>query len=134
MEVADYSKNLIVCPNQWLIYNQRCYFISEEKRTRDQSWQYCKSQGAALLTINDKKELYFIIALTDKNSYYWTGLSCSRANAVIWDDETPLETNLFNKYCSRPGCVAIWSNGVYSHACSQPEQWICEKASTQIQM
>ncbi|XP_043935622.1 natural killer cells antigen CD94-like isoform X2 [Protopterus annectens] len=134
MEVADYSKNLIVCPNQWLIYNQRCYFISEEKRTRDQSWQYCKSQGAALLTINDKKELDVITALLDKNSYYWIGLSCSMESTLIWDDKTPLQTNLFYKYCYTEYCFAFGLYSEYKHSCYQSERWICEKASTQIQI
>lgn len=45
-----------LCPNGWKEINNRCYFLSTEKRTWNSSWQYCQSQGADLVVINDERE------------------------------------------------------------------------------
>ncbi|XP_069386450.1 oxidized low-density lipoprotein receptor 1-like isoform X4 [Paralichthys olivaceus] len=45
------------CPTDWTEINSRCYFVSADTATWEESRQYCKSKGADLMVINSEQEL-----------------------------------------------------------------------------
>ncbi|KAG9329972.1 hypothetical protein JZ751_028425, partial [Albula glossodonta] len=44
------------CPQGWIKFSSRCYFVSKEKKTWSESRQYCRERGADLVIINNKEE------------------------------------------------------------------------------
>lgn len=44
------------CPADWRYINSKCYFLSTEKRTWENSRKYCQSKGADLVVIESEQE------------------------------------------------------------------------------
>lgn len=44
------------CPPDWRDINSRCYFLSTEQKTWEDSRKYCQSKGADLVVINSEEE------------------------------------------------------------------------------
>lgn len=44
------------CPAEWREINSRCYFLSSESKTWEESRSYCQSRGADLVVINSEQE------------------------------------------------------------------------------
>ncbi|KAM9674107.1 C-type lectin domain family 4 member A-like [Trichechus inunguis] len=63
------------CPENWMISNTSCYFISSEAKTWTESKKNCTGMQALLLVINAKEEQLLIIQKLNRNSAYYVGLS-----------------------------------------------------------
>ncbi|CAI5767944.1 Hypothetical predicted protein [Podarcis lilfordi] len=63
-----------VCPLQWQLHRDKCYWPSENIKSWNESQRDCSTRDSQLLVIQDKEELDFIESIT-KNSKYWIGLS-----------------------------------------------------------
>lgn len=129
-----------LCPNGWKEINNRCYFLSTEKRTWNSSWQYCQSQGADLVVINDEREQRALYQMNgDSNLLFWIGLYDDTNGAFKWVDNTPLTTSFWQTWQPDHGspnnveaCVEMHhQNPVLSSwndaPCGQKRQWLCEK-------
>uniref|UniRef100_A0A4W6CFV2 C-type lectin domain-containing protein n=1 Tax=Lates calcarifer TaxID=8187 RepID=A0A4W6CFV2_LATCA len=44
------------CPTDWKNIRSRCYFLSSESKTWEESRRYCLSKGADLVVINTEQE------------------------------------------------------------------------------
>lgn len=44
------------CPAGWMEINSRCYFLSTESKTWEDSRKYCQSKDADLVVINSEQE------------------------------------------------------------------------------
>ncbi|XP_078526206.1 hepatic lectin-like [Lissotriton helveticus] len=71
-----------VCPTDWLLYNGKCYFFSQNTLTWDGSRSECLTSQADLLIINDQMEQLFISNKT-KNESLWIGLT-DRDQEGVW--------------------------------------------------
>uniref|UniRef100_A0A8D3CLA6 C-type lectin domain-containing protein n=1 Tax=Scophthalmus maximus TaxID=52904 RepID=A0A8D3CLA6_SCOMX len=65
------------CPANWIEMNRRCYFMSSERRTWDDSRTDCQIKGADLVVINSELEQFisFDKFVRSFPSPVWIGLS-----------------------------------------------------------
>ncbi|KAG9329494.1 hypothetical protein JZ751_004445, partial [Albula glossodonta] len=79
------------CPQGWIKFNSRCYFVSKEKKTWSESRQYCRERGADLVIINNKEEQMFLTVFQTT----WIGLTDSDEEGTWkWVDGTTLTTEV----------------------------------------
>ncbi|XP_055766454.1 uncharacterized protein LOC129842087 [Salvelinus fontinalis] len=80
------------CPEGWRRFGCRCYYLSTEKKTWNESRQDCLERGADLVIINSEEEQTFINGFKSV-SYVWIGLTDSVTEGTWkWVDGTPLTT------------------------------------------
>ncbi|XP_044027556.1 CD209 antigen-like protein E [Siniperca chuatsi] len=83
----------IVCPMDWHLFNNSCYFISRTTRDWPESQSYCQSQGAHLAIIHTAEEQTFLWNLLPRGHWnaYWFGISDEQTeDQWKWVDGTPL--------------------------------------------
>ncbi|XP_032997823.1 killer cell lectin-like receptor subfamily B member 1B allele A [Lacerta agilis] len=117
-----------VCPVQWQLHRDKCYWTSDYMKTWDESKHDCSTRDSQLLVIQDKEELDFIKNIT-KESNYWIGLSLLKLEKKwIWITGSQLDQSLFPEpnYDERNSCAAI-KNKATSERCSTVFRWICQK-------
>ncbi|CAI7935143.1 Hypothetical predicted protein, partial [Podarcis lilfordi] len=83
-----------VCPVQWQLHRDKCYWQSEDTKTWNESQHDCSTRDSHLLVIQDKQEMDFIKNIT-KNAKFWIGLSLSLAeNKWMWITGSQLDQSL----------------------------------------
>ncbi|XP_077781341.1 killer cell lectin-like receptor subfamily B member 1B allele C [Podarcis muralis] len=119
-----------VCPVQWQLHRDKCYWPSKDIKTWDESKHNCSTRDSQLLVIQDKEELDFIENITE-NSRYWIGLSLLKSKKKwTWIAGSQLDQSLFKEpnYAEENSCAAI-KQKVTSEPCNRELQWICQKDS-----
>ncbi|XP_055970904.1 NKG2-A/NKG2-B type II integral membrane protein-like [Sorex fumeus] len=58
------------CPEEWFIYSNSCYYISNEKRTWNESMMACVSKNSKLLYIDNPEEMNIFVAF---DILLWSG-------------------------------------------------------------
>ncbi|XP_069386448.1 C-type lectin lectoxin-Phi2-like isoform X3 [Paralichthys olivaceus] len=123
------------CPTDWTEINSRCYFVSADTATWEESRQYCKSKGADLMVINSEQELLSFYIMNHPISVYWIGLHLTNGS-FRWVDGSALtkeswEPGGLSKSYSQ-SCVEVnffkslkisWRNV----PCQWRQRWLCER-------
>ncbi|XP_036439660.1 CD209 antigen-like protein A [Colossoma macropomum] len=120
----------------WLYFKSSFYYISTEKKSWDDSRQYCRERGADLVIINSSEEQDFLanilvsiksfiawIGLTDRDTKgRWKWVDGSALTTGYWGDGEPNDTG-------EEDCVEFYpfNKKWNDRKCSAIEQWICEK-------
>ncbi|XP_010589219.1 C-type lectin domain family 4 member A-like [Loxodonta africana] len=124
------------CPENWMVSNTSCYFISSEAKTWAESEKNCTGMGAHLLVINTEEEQLFITQKLDRKSAYYMGLSepkwmyqwqwvdqsSYKINITFWH---PGESNNHKEHC----VFISFLNGKWgwnAASCDMPQKSICE--------
>ncbi|XP_008304969.1 C-type lectin domain family 4 member G-like, partial [Stegastes partitus] len=79
------------CPPDWREIQSKCYFLSTEMKTWEDSRKYCQRNGSDLVVINSQQEQRAIYRL-DRDMYllFWIGLKGT--NRVFrWVDGSALK-------------------------------------------
>ncbi|XP_060126986.1 killer cell lectin-like receptor subfamily B member 1B allele C [Zootoca vivipara] len=115
-----------VCPVQWKLHRDKCYWQSEVIKTWEESKHDCSTRDSQLLVIQDKEEMDFIKNIT-KHSKYWIGLLKSEKK-WIWITRSQLDQSLFSEpdYAKGNSC-AVLRYKVTSESCGSVLRWICQK-------
>ncbi|XP_023597308.1 C-type lectin domain family 4 member C-like [Trichechus manatus latirostris] len=71
------GKGWSCCPENWVMSNTSCYFISSELNNWTESEKNCAGMGAHLLVINAEEEQLLITQKLDRKVAYYVGLSDS---------------------------------------------------------
>ncbi|XP_009892453.1 PREDICTED: C-type lectin domain family 12 member A-like [Charadrius vociferus] len=130
------GQNCVLCPANWKWEGgDTCYYHSEEKKSMEQSHQFCSSQNSTLLLIKQKAKLELV--KTFNRRVYWLGLTYrTEQRDWYWADNTALtkeqkswtvDINPHRK------CGYFYYTAIYSTRCEEPNYYICEKPATQLQ-
>uniref|UniRef100_A0A4W5JUG5 C-type lectin domain-containing protein n=2 Tax=Hucho hucho TaxID=62062 RepID=A0A4W5JUG5_9TELE len=129
------------CPNGWRLLGSRCYFLSTEMKTWEESRQDCLERRADLVIINSREEQKLLYQL-DGDTYLlvWIGLTDSvNEGTWKWVDGTPLTTSYWKSGQPDHGgpnneedCVEVYHrDSVFANwndaPCDHRLRWICEK-------
>ncbi|XP_028283402.1 C-type lectin domain family 4 member E-like isoform X2 [Parambassis ranga] len=133
----------VVCPVDWHLYNNSCYYISRITRDWPESKSYCESKGAHLAIIHTAEEQTFIWNLLPRGHWnaFWFGITDGDTeDQWRWVDGTPLGTpfweagepnNHINEDC---GYIVktrvlerVATRSWYDAPCSMYWPFICEK-------
>ncbi|XP_051802240.1 C-type lectin domain family 4 member E-like isoform X2 [Acanthochromis polyacanthus] len=127
------------CPLEWREIQSKCYFLSTEMKTWDDSRKHCQSEGADLVVISSQQEQEAIYRLDgDQYLLFWIGLKGT--NRVFrWVDGSELRKTFWKEGQPDHGgpnnvedCVEMYHhNPVLSNwndaPCGHKRRWFCEK-------
>lgn len=141
--VRPTTKAPIVCPADWHLFNNSCYFISRNTRSWPESKSFCESKGGHLAIIHTAEEQTFIWDLLPRGHWnaFWFGITDGHTEDVWkWVDDTTLvegfwevgePNNHINEDCGyivktdvlERVAIRSW----YDAPCSMYWRFICEK-------
>ncbi|XP_074852007.1 B-cell differentiation antigen CD72 isoform X2 [Carettochelys insculpta] len=81
-------------PAQWLLYEGRCLFISQEEKTWEESKQDCEQKSAQLLIVKTWEWRKMPNFLRNSNVQYWIGFKKDtfKSRSWQWVDGSPFNT------------------------------------------
>ncbi|KAM8773186.1 C-type lectin domain family 4 member G-like [Acanthopagrus schlegelii] len=128
------------CLPDWRDINSRCYFLSTEQKTWENSRKYCQSKGADLVVINSEEEQRALYRMDgNQDLLFWIGLH-NTTGTFKWVDGSALTKTFWQS--GQPGdggpnnkeqCVEMYHfNPVLANwndaPCGHNRHWLCEKA------
>ncbi|XP_023605791.1 killer cell lectin-like receptor subfamily F member 1 isoform X2 [Myotis lucifugus] len=118
-----------LCPSEWLKYQEKCYWFSNELKSWSDSYGYCLERNSHLVIIQDQFEMAFIQKNLKQSNYVWIGLNfTSQKRTWNWVDGSPFASKIFfiKGPATENSCAAIKGNKIYSETCSSVFKWICQ--------
>ncbi|XP_077323206.1 killer cell lectin-like receptor subfamily B member 1B allele A [Lithobates pipiens] len=82
----DSSGRSLRCPYLWISINDKCYFFSEDKKTRLFSDKDCGERDSRLAQVKEKT-LQRLVTITGKQ--FWVGLSPYNIHGGVWKGKWP---------------------------------------------
>lgn len=133
----------VVCPVDWHLFNNSCYYISRTTRDWTDSQSYCQSQGGHLAIIHTAEEQTFVWNLLPRAHWnaFWFGITDEHTeDHWKWVDGTPLvggfwedgePNNHINEDCGYIVKTEVLERvpirSWYDAPCSMYWRFICEK-------
>ncbi|XP_040202235.1 hepatic lectin-like isoform X2 [Rana temporaria] len=124
------------CEQEWLEYENHCYFISTFQLTWQKAENMCLNRGGYLAIITSMEEQNFIEKNRDTGkSPLWFGLTDQETeNTFKWVDGTTLTSFRYwdygepNNAFGIENCVQVWRQGQWNdEICNETSYAICEK-------
>ncbi|XP_040091095.1 C-type lectin domain family 2 member B-like isoform X1 [Oryx dammah] len=112
------------CPDNWIGFQDKCYYFSEEEEDWDSSRYNCLSQNASLVMIATTKEKRFLKRFKC-TSDHWIWQDMTEHLTGQWVDE-----NIHNKGINMTEneiCFYLNEDGVATARCYTERKWICRK-------
>lgn len=110
------------CPNEWIGYKKKCYFISEEEKNWTSSQTFC-AKNESLLAIFENQEEMHSLAKHLKIDDCWIGLR-KKGESFYWENGVALKVDLF-QIRNHSECAYLDAFAISTSACSLPRRWIC---------
>ncbi|XP_074927626.1 killer cell lectin-like receptor subfamily B member 1B allele B [Chelonoidis abingdonii] len=120
-----------LCPADWLLHKNKCYWVSKESKTWSESHEDCSAKSSQMLVIQDKEEMAYVLSIPQLN-LVWLGLSVtSPERKWTWVDGSTFNETLFQLTGAADGesCGMIKGNRTISETCKAVAKWICEKVA-----
>uniref|UniRef100_A0A8D2J5S0 Uncharacterized protein n=1 Tax=Varanus komodoensis TaxID=61221 RepID=A0A8D2J5S0_VARKO len=96
-----------LCPKNWMLYENKCYWTSDEKQTWNKSQNICAAKNSQLAVFHNKEEL-----------------GC----CFLHHENNPLSKQLeVTGPAQANSCGMLKLNKVILEACTAVTKWICEK-------
>ncbi|XP_013921800.1 PREDICTED: early activation antigen CD69-like isoform X2 [Thamnophis sirtalis] len=80
------------CPDSWIGYRRKCFYVSKEERNWSLSLNTCSSLNASLAVFDTQKELDFWVEIFSP-LHYWFGLSREISQVWKWFDGTEFKNH-----------------------------------------
>ncbi|XP_029811025.1 killer cell lectin-like receptor subfamily B member 1 isoform X2 [Suricata suricatta] len=122
--------DLLECPKQWQLLQEKCLFFSHTSNTWNYSLGDCSKKESSLLLIQDPEELTHVQKLIHNEFLFWIGLNLSLSeNKWKWINGSFLNTTALHifGYTKENSCVYISLTGLFSEDCDTDNKWICQK-------
>ncbi|XP_032127773.1 killer cell lectin-like receptor subfamily F member 1 isoform X2 [Sapajus apella] len=85
----------VLCPSEWLKYQGKCYWFSNEMKSWSDSYVYCLERKSHLLIIQDQPEMAFIQKNLRQSNYVWIGLNFTSLKMTwTWVDGSPVDPEM----------------------------------------
>ncbi|XP_075071239.1 killer cell lectin-like receptor subfamily B member 1B allele C [Mixophyes fleayi] len=124
----------ILCPYNWLLYGDTCYYYSDvTQRTWNQSQDHCEMMGAHLLVIEDQEPQVFIhqILTEETDDMFWIGLY-HEGDGWRWVNGSHYNTSLFQLEVNSGNCALMNKHSYRTNICNSRYRFICQKTSVKI--
>ncbi|NWS23941.1 KLRG1 protein, partial [Polioptila caerulea] len=118
-----------LCPQNWQLHGERCYWLSEELGNWTQGMKSCENQDSQLVVLQDKKEKEHIKTVTGKSPPpVWIGLR-SHQKEWKWVDNTPFNPKMLGTSLHEmgEGCGALKAKDFEVNRCDAEHKWVCKK-------
>ncbi|XP_032095042.1 C-type lectin domain family 2 member D-like [Thamnophis elegans] len=114
----------VACPDFWIGYRRKCFYVSKEERNWSLSLNTCSSFNASLAVIDNQEELDFWVGIL-KSFHYWFGISREVNQDWKWANGTKFK----NQFPVRGEglCAYINGKGTDSTLCSMEKLFLCSR-------
>ncbi|XP_006906892.1 early activation antigen CD69 [Pteropus alecto] len=112
------------CPDDWIGYQKKCYFISNITRNQTFAEKSCSEHNATLALIDSEKDMIFLKRYVGR-AEHWIGLKNEAEQTWKW-----LNGKEFNNWFNLTGsgnCAFLKSTEVSSTKCGKNLHWICSR-------
>ncbi|XP_027577871.1 killer cell lectin-like receptor subfamily B member 1B allele B isoform X1 [Pipra filicauda] len=122
-----------LCPQDWQLRGERCYWLSKESGSWTQGRKSCKDQGSELVVLKNETEMENVESVTDGSPRsVWVGLR-SRQKEWMWVDDTPYDPQRFGDLPEvDEGCGALKGKSLEVDGCASDHTWVCQKTPFQL--
>ncbi|XP_051781935.1 C-type lectin domain family 1 member B-like isoform X2 [Erpetoichthys calabaricus] len=119
-----------VCKVGWVPFSSKCYLISTNNLTWNESRDWCKTSGGRLVKIESSDVLVSLI-IEDTGRYYWIGgYDISKENKSTRMDAGPVKSKrASDDYKQKCLLINMQKNAVFNYSCEDRFHWICESAA-----
>ncbi|NWH63556.1 KLRG1 protein, partial [Geococcyx californianus] len=114
------------CPEQWIAYRGSCYSFSKQRKDWHSSQESCRTQGAHLLVISDRREMDLFKSI--QTECFWIGLRNSTGSGWIWEDGSVFNGTKVLSNSPVQHCVVLVKYHLQASSCEFHAPWICEKS------
>ncbi|XP_074838102.1 killer cell lectin-like receptor subfamily B member 1B allele A [Carettochelys insculpta] len=124
-----------LCPRDWLLRGEQCYWLSKESKDWAGSRTDCEGKSSRLLVLRSQEELDSLQNVTHGSSYFWVGLRLAPAQGRwAWVDGSPLEPERFSISGSAAtnSCGCVKGSRLQSETCDAEFKWLCQKDAVVI--
>ncbi|XP_015274926.1 PREDICTED: killer cell lectin-like receptor subfamily B member 1B allele B [Gekko japonicus] len=118
-----------LCPQNWSLHENKCYWVSKERRTWHKGKEDCTAKLSRMLVIQSQEEVTFIQNITEGAQLLWIGLEATFPERNwTWIDGSPLDDKLFQDLgpVEANCCGRLNGNQIISEVCNTIAIWICE--------
>ncbi|KAM7024732.1 killer cell lectin-like receptor subfamily B member 1F isoform 2-T3 [Acridotheres tristis] len=118
-----------LCPRDWQLHGEKCYWLSEELGNWTQGMKSCENQDSQLVVLKDKKEKEHIKTVTGKSPLpVWIGLR-SHQKVWRWVDNTPFNPKMLGTSLQEmdEGCGTLRAKDFKVNECDAEHKWVCKK-------
>ncbi|XP_017541663.2 uncharacterized protein LOC108413582 [Pygocentrus nattereri] len=123
----------LINQQEWIYFNSSIYYISTDKKSWDESRQFCTERGADLVIINSREEQDFIYKFR-RGHWAWIGLTYKESEKIWrWVEGSATTITFWTRGTTGSGLCVItgygsdpilnWNN----YYCEREYIWICEK-------
>ncbi|NXH76464.1 KRBBC protein, partial [Hydrobates tethys] len=122
-----------LCPQDWQLHGDRCYWLSKEQGNWIQGKEGCENRKSQLVVLQDKKEMEYIKNVTGGSQQpVWIGL-VSFHKKWRWVNNTPLNTKIFGRLQAMDeGCGTLKGEALENSVCDDEHKWVCQKDPFQL--
>ncbi|XP_044288581.1 C-type lectin domain family 2 member B-like isoform X2 [Varanus komodoensis] len=113
-----------LCLQDWVGYNRRCYFFSDDEGTWDTAQSNCSFHGASLAVIDTQKEKDFLLQHKGASDY-WFGLR--RIDEQPWKWTNGSDFNNWFPIGANGPCAYLNDEAASSTWCDTERNWICSR-------
>ncbi|XP_075769584.1 killer cell lectin-like receptor subfamily F member 1 [Pelodiscus sinensis] len=124
-----------LCPTDWLLRGDKCYWLSEERKDWAWSQKDCLGKSSRLLVLQSQEEMDSVQNVTQGENFIWIGLKAiPHGGKWTWVDGSPLDPARFSVLGPADGNSCGWIKGsrIHSETCGAELKWICQKDAAVI--
>ena len=140
-EIDEKIQEALTCENGWESFGTNCYFLSSEKMTWDDAWEFCRARDSHIVEVNDKEETEFLVQTcrAQLDSVWLGGNDRETEGTFVWqtskktvpsDSFYPGEPNNAggNEDCTQLYCGGDRVQTLNDAICGHKKKFICEKS------
>ncbi|XP_048343823.1 killer cell lectin-like receptor subfamily B member 1B allele C isoform X2 [Sphaerodactylus townsendi] len=124
-----------LCPENWFLYEDKCYWISKEKGNWRKGKEDCTAKSSQLLVMQKQKDVAFIQQINGEMQLLWIGLQATYPEGKwTWVDGSPIDDKQSQELgpVEANSCGMLNGNEIISKACSSVTTWVCETEALTI--
>ncbi|XP_004438876.1 PREDICTED: killer cell lectin-like receptor subfamily F member 1 [Ceratotherium simum simum] len=121
------------CPSKdWKLHEGKCYWVSENKKSWNESKNDCAMKNSHLMVIQDFIDMSFLWLYLNTSAFYWIGLSIPPGGrSWTWVDNSSFDPSLFSIKEKQPQtrsmkCAHVSLSRTAEQNCKDNNQWICQ--------
>ncbi|XP_075770287.1 killer cell lectin-like receptor subfamily B member 1B allele B [Pelodiscus sinensis] len=119
-----------LCPRDWWLHGDKCYWLSKEPKSWNESREDCARRGSQLLVIRDQEHMGNLHpALSGADSVWIGSLFNSSQKKWTWLDGAPVDKKLFPRQGEAPenNCGVLQGSKVGFDTCTRKLKCLCQK-------